>query len=182
MVDLTTGITYTQTKYIALTTPWKSCTFTTTFSPSPSWISSSYNSVTGMLTINVLSTDLALKDTSTTINIALTADMKNSENGLPLDAGYSFSVSFKCKVNSLTFTTTIPNTSYALGVGILQTSAFLVSQSPSCGYTYVPSYTYTTASASSFVSFDSTNSKFSINTSTSAHLGLHTVDVTATMT
>ena len=83
--------------------------------PSPSWISSIYNSSTKMLTISVSSTDLTLKDTSVLINIVLTAAMKNSDNGLPIDPGYTFSVLFKCTVTSLTLITAIPNTSYALG-------------------------------------------------------------------
>ena len=68
-----------------------------------------------MLTITVSSTDLTLKDTSVLINIVLTASMKNSENGLPLDPGYTFSVIFKCTVTSLMLMSAIPNTSYALG-------------------------------------------------------------------
>ena len=68
-----------------------------------------------MLTITVSSTDLTLKDTSVLINLVLTADMKNSDNGLPLDPGYTFIVALKCTVTSLTLITAIPNTSYALG-------------------------------------------------------------------
>ena len=118
-VDLTTGTTYTQIKYITLKTPWKSCNFSTTFSPSPTWISSSYNSVTGLLTINVSSTDLTLKDTTILINVVLTAAMKNNENDFPLDPGYTFSVAFTCTVTSLALTTAIQNTDYALGQGTL---------------------------------------------------------------
>ena len=85
-VDLSTATTYTQTRLIDLTTPWKSCAFATpTLNPSPSWISSIYNSATKMLTINVSSTDLSLKDTSVIINIILIAAMKNSYNNLPLN-------------------------------------------------------------------------------------------------
>jgi len=101
VVDLTTGTTYTQTKFIDLTTPWKSCAYATPTLgplPLPSWISSSYNSATKMFTINVSSTDLSLKDTTVTINVVLTATMKNSDNGLPLDPGYTFNVEFKCTV------------------------------------------------------------------------------------
>ena len=61
------------------------------------------------------STDLTLKDTSVLINIVLTAAMKNSDSGLPLDPDYTFSVAFKCTVTSLLITSAIPNTSYALG-------------------------------------------------------------------
>ena len=68
-----------------------------------------------MLTISVSSTDLTLKDTSVLINIVLTAVMKNSDNGLPIDPGYTFSVTFKCTVTSFTLMTAIPNTNYALG-------------------------------------------------------------------
>ena len=116
VVDLSTGNTYTQTQYIDLTTPWKSCAFAApTLNPSPSWISSIYNSATKMLTITVSSTDLTLQDTSVLITIVLTATMKNSDNGLPLDPGYTFSVIFICTVASLTLTTAIPDTNYALG-------------------------------------------------------------------
>jgi len=62
-----------------------------------------------MLTINVSSTDLSLKDTTVTINVVLTATMKNSDNGLPLDPGYTFNVTFKCTVTSLILMTDIPN-------------------------------------------------------------------------
>ena len=68
-----------------------------------------------MITINVLSTDLTLKDTSALMKIVLTASIKNSDNGMPLDPGYTFTVLFKCTVTSLILTTAIPNTSYALG-------------------------------------------------------------------
>ena len=72
-----------------------------------------------MLTINVLSTDLTLKGTTVAINVVLTADMKDSDTGLPLDHSYSFSVSFTCTVKSLVLNTTIPNVSYTLGQGTL---------------------------------------------------------------
>ena len=118
VVELNTGTTYTQTKFVDLITPWKSCAYATPKlgpSPLPSWISSSYNSATKMITINVLSTDLTLKDTSALMKIVLTASIKNSDNGMPLDPGYTFTVLFKCTVTSLILTTAIPNTSYALG-------------------------------------------------------------------
>ena len=95
-VYLETGTTYTQEHIIDLTTPWKSCSFATpTFSLSPTWLTSSYNSSTKILTINVKSTDLSLTGKTETINVVLNADMKNDEIGSPKDPGYSFHVSFK---------------------------------------------------------------------------------------
>ena len=93
-VDLTTGFTYTQTRYIGLTTPWKSCTFAVTISPYPLWTNFTYDPVTGNITINVTSTDFSLKNTTVNIHVVLTADMKNTDNGLPLDPNYTFDVIF----------------------------------------------------------------------------------------
>ena len=137
-----------------------------------------------MLTINVKSTDLSLIGTTVTINVVLNADMKNSDTESPKDPGYSFRVSFKssqCSVTSLAVTP-IPDTNYGLNYGgPKQTSAFVVTQTPSCGFTLTPSY-HTTPEASSFTSFDATNCKFSINTSNIGHIGTYDVAVTVTLT
>ena len=113
----------------------------------------------------------------TTATIKLTVIPKD---GPPITPGYTFKVTFTCTVTSLTFSTEIADLNYNIGSGSIKTSAFVVLQSPSCGYTVKPSVSFAPATTFNFITIN--GSSFDINSSSTADVGKKTIIVTVTLT